>query len=648
MGENVLLATEVVQGYNKKSISPRAMLKVDIRKAFDTVNWDFILSALRALRVPEKFVGWISECLSTPTFSVCLNGNTSGFFKSTKGLRQGDPLSPYLFVLAIEVFSRLLHSRFEQGYISFHPKTSGISLSHLMFADDVMIFFDGTEASLHGINEALDDFASWSGLRMNREKTNLFHAGLSPLDSVAIARHGFPVASLPIRYLGLPLMHRKLRISEYDPLLNQIAGKFRGWAAKSLSFAGRTQLIASVIYGMVNFWCSTFILPKGCIKKIESLCSRFLWAGKTDASKGAKVAWATVCLPKKEGGLGLRRFTAWNSTLCLKYVWNLFSGHESLWAQWHKYHNIKSKSFWELKELKGDSWTWKSILRLRSVAEQFVKAVLGNGGTINFWYDSWTPLGPLIKCLGPEGPSLLRLPLREKVKDACNELSWTIPSPRSDAALSLHAYLTTVQVPTRSANHDEFFWTIDSVKSKRFSTSRTWNVVRPRREEIRWCSAVWFKGAVPRNAFNMWVSHLNRLPTKQRMFSWGIISSSLCTFCSLDCESRDHLFITCSYSSEIWLSVLERIDPNRSLFLSWSELLSWLRVSSLTAPSILRKLVAQATIYHLWKQRNNVIHNHSNISSGAIFNLINRDIRNTITARRHRKRFRDLMQLWLI
>ncbi|KAG7546653.1 Zinc finger CCHC-type [Arabidopsis suecica] len=160
LAENVLLATEVVQGYNRKNIEPRAMLKVDIRKAFDSVNWDFILSALRALRIPEKFVGWISECITTPTFSVCLNGNSSGYFKSAKGLRQGDPLSPYLFVLAMEVFTRLLQSRFDQGYISYHPRTSGISLSHLMFADDVMIFFDGTEASLHGINETLDDFAS--------------------------------------------------------------------------------------------------------------------------------------------------------------------------------------------------------------------------------------------------------------------------------------------------------------------------------------------------------------------------------------------------------------------------------------------------------------------------------------------------------
>ena len=383
LAENVLLATEVVQGYNRKNIAPRAMLKVDIRKAFDSVNWDFILSALRALNIPEKFVGWISECITTPTFTVCLNGSSSGFFKSSKGLRQGDPLSPYLFVLAMEVFSRVLQSRFDQGYISYHPKTSGISLSHLMFADDVMIFFDGTEASLHGINETLDDFASWSGLHMNRDKTHLFHAGLSDLEAVAISRHGFPIASLPIRYLGLPLMHRKLRISEYEPLLDQIARKFRSWAVKSLSYAGRTQLISSVIYGIINFWLSTFSLPKGCLEKIESLCSRFLWAGNIDGSKGAKVSWSTVCLPKCEGGLGLRRLTDWNSTLSLRFIWFLFSENVSLWTQWHKYHNIKASSFWELKESPRDSWTWKALLRLRPLAARFVKAFVGNGDRVS-------------------------------------------------------------------------------------------------------------------------------------------------------------------------------------------------------------------------------------------------------------------------
>lgn len=211
-----------------------------------------------------------------------------------------------------------------------------------------MIFFDGSASSLHGINECMDDFASWSGLQMNMAKTELFHAGLNTNESAVIATYGFPIGSLPIKYLGLPLMSRKLRISDYEPLLSKLIARFRTWSVKALSYAGRVQLLTTVISGTVNFWMSTFILPQGCIKKIETLCSKFLWSGDIESSKVAKLAWSSGCLPKKEGGLGLRRFSVWNRTLCLCFVWLLFSDSHSLWVAWHRKHHLENKSFWEL------------------------------------------------------------------------------------------------------------------------------------------------------------------------------------------------------------------------------------------------------------------------------------------------------------
>ncbi|XP_048604867.1 uncharacterized protein LOC125582291 [Brassica napus] len=166
LAENVLLATDLVKGYNTQALSPRGMLKVDLRKAFDCVRWDFILSSLRALAIPESYICLITECLSTASFSVSVNGISGGFFKSTKGITQRDPLSPYLFVLAMECLSRLLLSRYEMCGIGYHPGTEHLKISHLMFADDVMVFFDGTSNS-HSIAECLDDFASWSGLHMS-------------------------------------------------------------------------------------------------------------------------------------------------------------------------------------------------------------------------------------------------------------------------------------------------------------------------------------------------------------------------------------------------------------------------------------------------------------------------------------------------
>lgn len=268
LAENILLATDIVNGYNTAASTPRAMLKVDLRKAFDSIRWDFILATLRAIGIPHQLISLIEECLSTASFSISINGITEGFFQSTKGIRQGDPMSPYLFVLAMEGFSRLLGSRYRSGDIHYHPRTSELQISHLMFADDVMIFFDGSSNSLHGISECLSDFASWSGLHMNVAKTELFTSGLDQQESDAIACYGFTAGLLLIRYLGLPLMSRKLKISEYEPLLGNLTAKFRQWAVKSLSFAGRLQLLSSVIFGTINFWVPLSYYLRGASGKL--------------------------------------------------------------------------------------------------------------------------------------------------------------------------------------------------------------------------------------------------------------------------------------------------------------------------------------------------------------------------------------------
>lgn len=117
-------------------------------------------------------------------------------------------------------------------------------------------------------------------------------------------------------------MSRKLRMDEYEPLLEKLRARFRVWAVKCLSFAERAQLISSMISGIVIFWISTFVMPQGCIKRIKSLCSCFLWSGSIDGCRGAKVAWSDVCLPKKEGGLDLKRFSVW--------IWQLFAAEDSL------------------------------------------------------------------------------------------------------------------------------------------------------------------------------------------------------------------------------------------------------------------------------------------------------------------------------
>lgn len=112
------------------------------------------------MNIPDQFVKWIQVCLSTAAFSVSINGELEGFFPSTRGLRQGCALSPYLFVIAINVLSCLLNRAASSGKIGYHPTCSKVNLTHLSFADDIMIFTNGDTDSLRGIFTVLDPFAS--------------------------------------------------------------------------------------------------------------------------------------------------------------------------------------------------------------------------------------------------------------------------------------------------------------------------------------------------------------------------------------------------------------------------------------------------------------------------------------------------------
>ena len=389
------------------------------------------------------------------------------------------------------------------------------------------------------------------------------------------------------------------------------------------------------------------MLPKGCIRKIESLCSRFLWSGKTDSPTCSKVSWETVCLPKDEGGLGLRRFQVWNKTLILRLVWLLFSESGSLWVAWHKQHDFNSSyHFWSQVESSTQSWSWRCILRSRPVAAQFLVSEVKNGSKTSFWFDNWSPLGPLIKCIGADGPRRLRLSIDATVSNACNTSGWLLPHPRSDQEVQLHAFISVLRLPSTSPEEDCYKWrTIPEEES--FSTAKTWEVLRPRGEEQRWASFLWFKGATPKHAFNMWIAHLNRLPTRARLANWGMQIPTTCCLCTTAVETRDHLLISCQYATTIWLEVSRRIRISQPLFTTWTGLMSWANSNS-NAPPNLKMLVAQAVIYNIWRQRNNVLFNQTLIPPMSVFKDINRQVLNAIHARRRRKNFINFMAKWLI
>nr|VDD44908.1 unnamed protein product [Brassica oleracea] len=129
--------------------------------------------------------------------------------------------------------------------------------------------------------------------------------------------------------------------------------------------------------------------------------------------------------------------------------------------------------------------------------------------------------------------------------------------------------------------------------------------------------------------------------------TWGLPVSPSCSFYSNFEEMRDHLMLSCEYIQEVWREVLLRCQPPNTMFADWSELLSWIRAASSSKLSLLRKLAVQTVIYHLWKQRNNLVRNQTYISVAAVFYGIGKDLQNIISSRRRRKHFDSLMAMWL-
>ncbi|KAK6146980.1 hypothetical protein DH2020_017892 [Rehmannia glutinosa] len=200
--DNIFLAQEIIRNYARARISPRCAIKVDLKKAYDTISWSFLEQVLNGLGFSSMFISWVMECVSSASYSICINGSLQGKFPGKRGLRQGDPMSPALFLLCMEYLSRLLKMRTNTSSFKFHPRCEALKITHLVFADDLMVFSKGDIPSIKILIDCLNDFKYASGLDVNSFKSNLFTAGIigDKLDNI-LNLVNFPLGTLPVRYL---------------------------------------------------------------------------------------------------------------------------------------------------------------------------------------------------------------------------------------------------------------------------------------------------------------------------------------------------------------------------------------------------------------------------------------------------------------
>lgn len=247
----------------------------------------------------------------------------------------------------------------------------------------------------------------------------------------------FSVGSLPIRYLGVPLISSRLYKKQCDPLIDKVKSRLDNWKNKSLSFAGRLQLLKSVISSIQVFWSSIFILPEHVSQSIEKLMRGFIWSQGVLERGKAKVKWDDVCGLQVQGGLGIKSLKIWNVALMSKHVWNIVSKKDSLWVKWVNSYRLSNNThsmwnFWDVLVVNDVCWGWKKILQIRYVLRNHIVTRISDGCSTSAWFDNWSFLGPLCQFISKRDIYEAGLSLECKVADLVRYGEWNWPSCLSD------------------------------------------------------------------------------------------------------------------------------------------------------------------------------------------------------------------------
>ncbi|XP_060201922.1 uncharacterized protein LOC132630358 [Lycium barbarum] len=254
---------------------------------------------------PRRFILWILECISTVNYTILIKGETTQPFDAAKGLRQGDPISPFLLAISMEYLSRSLVGLKADPEFNFHPKCEKLGITHISFADDLLLFTRGDLSSIKALYRYFQEFSGASGLQENLGKSAVYFGGVCQASQHSILHHlGVGLGELPFKYLGIPLS-TKVSILQWKPLIDKITARVSSWTAEKLSYAGRVQLVQTVLFGVQAYWAQLFIILAKVLKSIEGYCMSFIWSGTNEITKKFLVAWPRVCLPKASGGLKL-------------------------------------------------------------------------------------------------------------------------------------------------------------------------------------------------------------------------------------------------------------------------------------------------------------------------------------------------------
>ena len=325
IGENVRFVLDLID-YSISNNIPGFLLLVDFEKAFDKLEWSFIQRTLEFFKFGPSFINWIHTFYSRSMACVCNNGYSTGFFHVQRGVRQGCPLSPYLFILCAEILNLYTNvSRNLKGIV-----IEGTETRIIHYADDTTFILDGSKESLDEVLRILDSFKVASGLTVNLEKCNLFPLGpFIHRKPDFVSDFVFNVTLGPVTMLGITFTNDgdDLFRLNFVAKLSRLKSLLRLWSSRDLTPVGRSIIVKTLALSQLVY---LFLVlpnpPQSFIKEVQSVVADFIWSGNPD-----KIKRTTLFNTFDDGGLKVKDIKSFINSLKCTWVRRYYDDTKGLW-----------------------------------------------------------------------------------------------------------------------------------------------------------------------------------------------------------------------------------------------------------------------------------------------------------------------------
>jgi hypothetical protein len=404
--DNILAAYETLHTMHSRMGGKKSFMavKLDMSKAYDRVEWSFLEETMKRLGFADRWRQLIMMCVTTTQYAVVVNGEPCGNILPTRGLRQGDPISPYLFLLCAEALSSMLSWANREGALTGVPTSKrGPHIGHLFFADDSLLFCRANIQQWNCLSSILKKYEKASGQRLNSNKTTLFFSRNTTMEDKKCLGEivGIPSSQSYDKYLGLPALVGKSRIAAFRSIVNRIWKRLQDWKLKFLSQAGKEILIKAVIQAIPSYCMSVFLLPKTLCEEINKLMQKFWWSHFNKDSNVHWMSWKRMGVAKKMGGMGFRDLHAFNMALLAKQCWRLWKTPDSLIAKIMKAKYYPEGSILTASIGSNPSFAWRSIHGSCGLLNEGLIWRVRNGKKIRIWQERWLPNAVTYKVMSP-------------------------------------------------------------------------------------------------------------------------------------------------------------------------------------------------------------------------------------------------------